>query len=245
MRRLLTTGFAVLLLNVPLSVQAQRGQAAQAPRTPRSDAAIDITGTWTAVISEDWSLRMITPAKGDYTRLPITPAARKVADAWDPARDEAAGEQCRAYGAPAVMRLPGRLRISWQNDTTMRLELEAGNQTRTFHFGAPPPAAEPSWQGQSVAEWQYTRVPPRTGELKVATSRLRPGYLRKNGVPYSVNTTMTEYYHRMAAPNGDTWLTIVTEVKDPENLQQPFVQSTHFKKLAAGAPFKPEPCEAR
>ena len=56
---------------------------------------------------------------------------------------------------------------------------------------------------------------------------------------------MTEYYHRMAAPNGDTWLTIVTEVKDPENLREPFVQSTHFKKLPAGATFKPEPCEAR
>ena len=242
-------GAALLLLlasMVPLDLGAQPGQSAAAqPRTPRSDAAIDLTGTWTAVISEDWSLRMLTPAKGDYTRMPLTPAARKAADAWDPARDEAAGEQCRSYGAPAIMRVPGRLRISWQNDTTLRLELEAGSQTRTFHFGAALPPAAPSWQGQSAAEWQYTRVGPRTGELKVTTSRLRPGYLRKNGVPYSAATTMTEYYHRMAAPNGDTWLTIVTEVKDPENLQQPFVQSTHFKKLPAGAALTPEPCEAR
>ena len=236
---------AATVLAAPPAVHAQRGRgAAQGSGTPRSEAAIDITGTWTAVISEDWPLRMITPAKGDYTRMPLTPAARTMADAWDPARDEAAGEQCKAYGAPAIMRLPGRLRIGWQNDTTLRLELEAGTQTRLFHF-EPPPAANPSWQGVSRAEWRYTRVPPRSGELKVATSRLRPGYLRKNGVPYSANTTMTEYYHRMDAPNGDVWLTIVTEVTDPENLQQPFVQSTHFKKLPAGAAFRPEACDAR
>jgi hypothetical protein len=246
MRIPLVTALAAGLLIAPVALHAQRGRgAAQPAATARTDAAVDITGTWTAVISEDWPLRMITPVKGDYTRMPLTPAARKAADAWDPARDEAAGEQCKAYGAPAVMRLPGRLRIAWQNDTTLRLELEAGTQTRTFHFAAPPPGPAPSWQGVSLAEWQYTRVPPRTGELKVVTNRLRPGYLRKNGVPYSANTTMTEYYHRMDAPNGDTWLTIVTEVKDPENLQQPFVQSTHFKKLPAGAAFTPEPCDAR
>ena len=87
--------------------------------------------------------------------------------------------------------------------------------------------------------------PPRTGELKVVTNRLRAGYLRKNGVPYSANTTMTEYYHRMTAPNRDVWLTVVAEITDPENLREPFVQSTHFKRLAANATFKPEACEAR
>jgi hypothetical protein len=56
---------------------------------------------------------------------------------------------------------------------------------------------------------------------------------------------MTEYFHRLpAAPNGDIWLTVVTEVIDPENLREPFVQSTQFKKLPDGAPFKPEPCSA-
>ncbi len=236
-----------LLLLLPASAGAQRGQGAPAgpPPTPRAAAAIDLTGTWVSVISEDWAQRMVTPRKGDYLRIPLTPAARKLADAWDPAKDEAAGEQCRAYGAAAITRVPGRMRVSWQDDRTMKMELEAGNQSRLFHFGAPPPAGEPSWQGQSVAEWQYTLNPPRTGELRVVTSRLRPGYLRKNGVPYSGGTTMTEYYHRMTAPNADTWMTIVTEVKDPENLREPFVQSTHFKKLPQGASFKPEPCSAR
>src|SRR6266542_3775451 len=235
--------FVLLAASARIDAQGRGGggRAQGPPPTPKSDAAIDITGTWTAVISEDWAWRMVTPKKGDYTRVPMTPAARKIADTWDPARDEAANEQCRGYGAPGIIRLPGRLRIGWQDDQTMKMELEAGNQTRLFHFKAAP-APEASWQGNSVAEWQYTVNPPRSGELKVVTDRLRSGYLRKNGVPYTANATMTEYYHRMTAPNGDIWLTIVSELKDPENLREPFVQSTHFKKLPAGATFKPEPC---
>src|SRR6266576_2759371 len=250
-RASLLLAIAALTFLVTTRVGAQRGQGApapQAPPTPKADAAIDITGTWVSVISEDWALRMVTPHKGDYTRVPITPAARKIADAWDPARDVAAGEQCKGYGAVGIIRLPGRLRIGWQDDRTMKLEFEAGNQTRLFHFGASsavPSTAETSWQGQSVAEWQYTVNPPRSGELKVLTSRLRPGYVRKNGVPYSANTTMTEYYHRMTAPNGDVWLTVVAEITDPDNLREPFVQSTHFKRLAPNATFRPEACEAR
>jgi|SRR5689334_5307444 len=251
--RFLIVSAAVLFLWAGKAGGGQRGGGArgQAPPTPKADSAIDITGTWTAVITEDWPLRMVTPKKGDYTRVPMTPAAKQSADAWDPAKDEAAGEQCRGYGAPGVMRLPGRLRIGWQDDQTLKMELEAGTQTRVFRFGAAGPkgaalaGTEPTWQGESRAEWQYTVNPPRTGELKIVTNRLRPGYLRKNGVPYGPNTMMTEYYHRMTAPNGDVWLTVVAEIVDPDNLREPFVQSTHFKKLPANSPFKPEACEAR
>lgn len=247
LRAWLAVAFGVVALAASaVSLHAQRGQGpAGPPPTPKAAAVIDLTGTWVSVISEDWALRMVTPAKGNYLRVPITPGARKLADAWDPAKDEAAGEQCKAYGAAGVMRLPGRIRIGWADDRTLNMELEAGTQTRVFRFGAPAAAAEPSWQGQSVAEWLPTLNPPRSGELKVTTTRLRAGYLRKNGVPYGANTTMTEYYHRMTAPNGDIWLTIVSEVRDPEHLREPFVQSTHFKKLPDGAPFKPEACSAR
>jgi hypothetical protein len=235
---------AAALSTVPLHAQRGRGAGA-APETARAASAIDLTGTWVSVISEDWPQRMLPPRKGEYTRIPLTAAARKVADTWDPARDDAAGEQCKGYTAAGITRMPGRVRISWQDDYTMKMELEAGSQTRLFHFRPGQPPAEPSWQGYSAATWMYTRQPPRTGELRVVTNRLRPGYLRKNGVPLSGAASVTEYYHRFTAPNGDTWLTVVTEVTDAENLQQPYVQSSHFKKLPDGAPFKPEPCSTR
>jgi hypothetical protein len=228
------------------SIAAQRGQGpAAAPQTARQAAAIDVTGTWVSVISEDWPLRMLPLRKGEYVRIPLTAAARKVADTWDPVRDETAGQQCKGYTAAGITRMPGRIRMSWQDDYTMKMELEAGSQTRLFHFRPGQPAGEPSWQGYSAAQWMYTRQPPRSGELRVLTRHLRPGYLRKNGVPLSANASVTEYYHRFTAPNGDVWLTVVTEVTDPDNLQQPYVQSSHFKKLPDGATFKPEPCSAR
>ena len=135
------TFVVAMVIASPLLAGAQRGQGPPGPPpAAKAAAAIDLTGTWVSVIHEDWWLRMVTPRKGDYTHLSLTPAARKIADAWDPARDEAAGEQCKGYGAAAITRLPGRLRISWQDDYTMKLEYEAGSQTRLFHFRGGPPA---------------------------------------------------------------------------------------------------------
>lgn len=218
------------------------------PATARSAAAIDMTGYWVSVVTEDWMFRMVTPPKGQYLGVPLNAAARRVADAWDPAKDEAAGEQCRSYGAAAVMRVPGRLHITWDNDTTLKVETEAGTQTRLFHFaGEPPKAIEPSWQGYSSAEWEQAAVgrgEPRNGDLKVVTTKLKPGYLRKNGVPYSENAVVTEWYDRHNDPSG-VWLVVSTEVKDPQYLTVPFITSTHFKKLPDNAPWKPEMCSAR
>ena len=111
MCRFLILVATVLVLAPPLSVaarQAGRGAAA-APPTARSAAALDLTGYWVSVIVEDWKWRMVTPNKGVYEAIPLNADARKVADAWDPAKDEAAGEQCRWYGAANLMRVPGRL----------------------------------------------------------------------------------------------------------------------------------------
>ena len=204
------------------------------------------------LITEDWRVRMVTPKKGDYESVPISNEGRKVADAWDPAKDETAGQLCKAYGAPAVMRIPGRIRISWENDTTLKVDTEAGTQTRRLQFIPPteqPPTGPPSLQGVSVASWEVVGGRgARTGNLKVVTRNLVAGYLRKNGVPYSANAVVTEWIDLIgsAPPNNTTsYLVINTEVYDPLYLNQPFVTSTHFRKLPANSTFTPEACTAR
>src|SRR5689334_20175470 len=119
------------------SLAAQPRAAAPERATPKASAPVDLTGYWVALVTEDWRFRMITPRKGDYQAVPMTPEARQVAGAWDPAADEASGNQCKAYGAPALMRVPARFHITWQDDNTLRVESDAGIQTRLFHFKAP------------------------------------------------------------------------------------------------------------
>jgi len=237
-----------------VDLRAQRGAAGRgAPATPRAAAPVDITGLWVSVVTEDWRWRMRTPPKGDYASVPLNAAATKVADGWDPAQDTAAGEQCRAYGAAAIMRMPGRVRISWNDDNTLKVETEAGTQTRLLQFSAPAQAGAPSWQGTSVANWQMAGgggnrrgggPPPRGGSLRVVTTNMRPGYLRKNGVPYSANARLTEYINRTTEPNGDSWLIVTTLVEDPQYLTSRFVTSSHFKKVADGSTWTPMPCSA-
>jgi hypothetical protein len=183
---------------------------------------------------------MVTPKKGVLDALPLNAEGRKMAENWDPARDEAAGEQCRAYGAPAIMRIPGRLRISWNDDRTLKVETDAGTQTRLFHFGAAPSTAEPTWQGLSVAQWNIAGR-----SLKVVTTNLRPGYVRKNGAPYSGKAVVTEYWDLNTLPNGDRWLTITTRVEDPAYFTRPYLTSSDFKKLPDGTGWTPSPCSAR
>ena len=101
---------------------------------PRSIAPLDLTGYWVSVVTEDWRYRMITPDKGDYSSVPLNSEGKRVADTWDPASDEASGNQCKSYGAAAIMRVPAHLHITWENDTTLRIDIDAGTQTRLLSF---------------------------------------------------------------------------------------------------------------
>ena len=86
----------------------------------------------------------------------------------------------------------------------------------------------------------------RAGNLKVVTTRMRPGYLQKNGVPYSGNAVLTEYFSRTIEPNGDSWLILTSIVDDPQYLTGPFIRSTHYKRLPdTNTAWEPEPCSAR
>jgi hypothetical protein len=200
-----------------------------------------------AEITEDWRWRMVTPAKGDYSSIPITPAAEKIADAWDPAKDEAAGEQCRSYGAPALMRAPTRLNITWEDDSTLKVQTDYGTQTRLLHFGNwKSSGGAPTWQGESVAHWDIVQGRGAAyGTLVVETSRLRAGYLRKNGVPYSANATMTEYWDVVKEPRGEQRILLQIVVDDPMYLQQPWTVPVHFKKESDGSKWDPSPCSSR
>src|SRR5437667_3478897 len=233
--------FAVVLFFPTVFAHAQA-------TTPRSASPSDFTGYWVSVVTEDWLYRMVTPAKGDYTSVPLNPDGRKVADAWDPAKDEAEGNQCKAYGAPAIMRVPGRLHITWQDDYTLKIETDAGRQTRLLNFRGGSGGSGGEWQGISTAEWEVVagaRGPVPGGAMKVGTTKMKPGYLRKNGVPYSATATVTEYFDRVNETNGDSWLIVKTIVDDPQYLAQPFITSTHFKKQADASGWNPTPCNAR
>jgi hypothetical protein len=246
-----------------------RGQTPQVTQTPQAAAPIDLTGWWVSVVTEDWRWRMVTPAKGDYASVPISNEGRRVADTWDPAKDEREGNACRAYGGAAIMRVPGRVHITWDNENTLKIDTDAGTQTRLLHFGdAEPPAGDQGWQGFSAATWEIAGGPrgggggggrgggggggrgappagPRYGSLKVVTTHMKSGYLRKNGVPYSENTVLTEFYDRHTEPNGDDWFTVTTIVEDPKYLAQSFITSSGFKKERDGARWRPTPCAAQ
>jgi hypothetical protein len=263
-RRFLTAALAVVCsASAALHAQPQRGRGAAPegpPPTAKSQAPagtlLDLTGYWLSVITEDWRYRMVTAPKGDHPGIPLNAEGNRVANEWDPAKDESAGEQCRAYGAAGVMRLPGRIHITWQSDNTLKVETEAGTQARLLTFG-PQPAASASarsWQGMSAASWEFAgrgrgrgAPPPQYGDLKVVTTLMKPGYLQKNGVPYGEKAVLTEYFSRANEPNGDSWLILTHIVEDPQYLNGPFVRSTHYKKLpdSAAAQWSPEPCSAR
>jgi hypothetical protein len=257
---------SVAALGAVVLLQAQRGSGAQPPAPARDAAPIDLTGYWVSVVTQDWRWRMVTPAKGDYLNIPMTQEAKRVADTWDPAKDEAAGEQCRSYGAPGLMSVPGRLHIGWQDDNTLRVETDAGQQTRLLHFGSWQPQRNTvaSWQGSSIARWDRPRgnVPlmlrpairragqdpdltPKGGSMHVVTTNLRPGYLRKNGVPYSGNAVLTEEWDLFTWRTGEQWLTITTQTEDPQYLREPRLIALQFKKEANGAKWDPSPCSAR
>jgi hypothetical protein len=225
------------------------GAPAQAPPTPRANAPIDLTGTWVSIVSEDWRWRMGVGLKGDFGYMPVNPEGRKAGLAFDPAQDQASGELCKAYGAAAIMRVPARFRIRWENDTTLRIDVDNGNQTRLLIFGATAPAgAERTLQGYSVAQWdgpggRGRQAGPRTGELRVVTRNMRAGYYYKHGIPYSENAVLTEYFNRLS-DNGDEYLAVTTIVDDPRYLAQQFVRTLQFRRERDDSKFTPAPCDA-
>lgn len=254
---------ATVIAAVALSGDLALGQFGPPPppdpnEAPRERAPVDLTGTWVAPVMEDWRWRMVTPLKGDASNIPFRASLRDEIASWDPARDEAEGLECKGYGAANIMRLPGRIKVSWEDDTTLLIEKDYGMQTRRLQFN-PSAAGAPSRQGHSVAHWERGVAPPpgginflgtgsRLGSLSktlvVETSNLLPGYLRKNGIPHTAQMTMTEYYDTFTSIDGAEWFTVTTIIEDPANLAIEFVLSTDYRREPDDSGWNPEPCSA-
>ncbi len=242
MKHFALTVIAALFLAAPLAAQGQQGQRG----TP-----FDMTGYWTSVITQSWRLRMVVPPKRDYMGIPMLPVAKQLADAWDPTRPVPADELCKGYGAAIIMTMPERLHITWQDANTLKMDIDAGTQTRLFHFGEwKSSGGPPTWQGDSVAAWiaRRTQAAPSTPQargLQVTTTNMRPGYLRKNGVPYSAEAKLTEFYDVFQEPEGDVWMIVTTVVDDPVYLQNPLILTAQFRKQADASGWDPTPCSAK
>ena len=228
------------------------GGAGAAPPTARASAPKDFTGYFVAVVTEHWHLRMEMPPKNDFSMLPVNPEARRLAGTWTPAQD--AGNECRAYGAASIMRVPGRIHIHWADDNTLQIDTDSGTQTRMLRFaapGAPAPSsasAQAEWQGYSVAQWagmpvgRGGRTPGPNGNLGVVTTKMKAGYLRKNGTPYSENATLQEYFESFTEPEGTSWLVVTSIITDPTYLTCPYATTNHFKKIPDMQGWDPTPC---
>ena len=268
--------------------QARAGGAAGAAADGARAGPGRFDGTWVSIVTEDWRWRMVTPPRGDVASIPVNAEGRKAAASWNLDADNAGGNQCKVYGVGGIMRQPGRLRISWQDDQTLKMEFDAGTQTRLLSFdrassrrlsgpsrdsharcgkvpasdavmatadGRPDPRVTgggllsrdlPGGGGGGLRGGPPPRQQAqinRGGDLRIVTTNFREGYLRKNGVPYSEQATITQYVHLLPThPNGDNWLHVVTIVEDPRYLTQPFYTSTSFRREPNDANFKATPC---
>lgn len=251
---------AIFLL-LPSTAMSQRGSS-PSPQSPQEVAPSEMAGYWVSVVNEDWRWRMVTPAKGDYAGIPLNQSGLSAADQWSPEIDIPVGEECRAFGAPGIMRVPGRIHMDWIDGRTLQIRTDAGMQTRLLIFGGQPePNHSSSWQGYSSAKWEdppggEVEVPrfsfgvtfrgeAARSSLEVSTTHLRPGYLRWNGVPYSDKTILTEYFDIMTQPTGTTWLVVTTIVEDPVYLRVPYVTTTHFRKQEDDSGWNPTPCTTK
>jgi len=249
----LTAQFSlVLLLTLSTNSFAQRGGPPGPPPSAQEAAAFDMTGYWVSVVTEDWRWRMVVAPVGDLGSVPLNSVGTELANAWSPAADDI--ESCLAFGGAGIVRYPGRLHISWENEGTLRIDYSAGNQTRLLHFNEDSDAGSmnTSIQGYTTANWYKERQtrglgfggPVRSfegGNLQTLTTNLLSAYLQRNGVPYSAEASVRDFYKVIDAP-GDKWLIVTSVVSDPVYLTQDWITSTNFKYEPNGDNWNPTAC---
>jgi hypothetical protein len=221
------------------------------PVTAQDAAPHDLTGYWVSIVTEDWRTRMMVAKAGDYQGVTLTPAGQALANAWDPSKDVSAGNACKAYGAGGLMRMPTRLHITWTDKNVLSVETDAGKQTRLLKFGSAQDGAGAgegvgALQGLSKARWDLQRNvrggPVTNGTVEVVTTQLAPGYLRRNGVPYSEQAKLTEFFELVKEESGDEYLIVISQLEDPLYLAQPVLTSSNFKREKNGSKWSPSEC---
>ncbi len=186
----------------------------------------DISGTWRALYHEDFPERVPGPSLVEYYGLPINEAARARGLAWDASILSLPEHQCRPHPADygsrhSNVRIWAEFHPETQQLVAYRSRREWQAVERTIWMDGrphPPPNAPHTWQGFSTGEWEGDK-------LKVTTTHLKHGYVRRNGLPRSDRAMLVEYFYR----NGLDHLTIVRIVDDPVYLTEPLVATSDYR----------------
>ena len=224
----MTTRITALSVALALAVAGSTVHAqelAGAVRDTSRDTAPDLTGIWQMRLHEDFAERIPGPELGDYLGLPINDSARRWAESWDPSRITLPEEQCRVHTSPYIHRGPLNMRIWSEKDPktqqilAIKIYISTYEQTRTIWMdGRPHPGrnAPHTWMGFSTGTWEGDM-------LTVTTTHIKQNWHRRNGVPQSDRTTMTDRFIR----TGDV-LTHITVTTDPVWMTEPLVKSQNF-----------------
>jgi len=197
-------------------------------------AQMDFSGEWAPVQDED---NTGNPYTGEFLGIPMSHSGLLRAEAWNASLYTLPEWQCRPHGAVYIQRGPSQPRIWKEVDPESRetvawhVEWLRSIDNPYYMDGRPRPSplAPHTWGGFSTAEW--------VGDmLKITTTDLKEDYFRRNGVPSSDKTTLTQYWIR----RGDilTWISIAT---DPIYLSEPMIRSSEYR-LVLPMRIPPYPC---
>lgn len=195
-------------------------------------AQADFTGYWDNIMHEDTLFRTAGPPIGEYIGLPLTDAARAIANEWNPEDGYKPENQCKMHGGAYIMRSPIRFFLEYEDEVTIsiKIELEMGT-SRTIYLDGRPAEGPPTDMGHSVGVWEGDM-------LTITTTNMTVKYVRRNGVPNSEQAVMTEHFVR----HGD-YLSIISIIEDPVYLTQPLVRSVSFRKRSDEFKWVRFPCE--
>jgi len=190
---------------------------------------------------EDTPERGLGPELVDYAGLPITDGARTFALAWDAARLSLPEHQCRVHVVSYIYRGPLNVRIWEEKDPqsqkviAIRQYISTYEQWRTIWMDGrphPPDVAPHTFMGFSTGKWEGN-------VLTVYTTHIKQGWVRRNGLPASDQTTLVEHFIRY----GDI-MTHVAILTDPIYLTEPLIKTQDFRLQVQAGQNWLYPCDS-